>query len=227
VIFLPLFKPVLGSINQKEALRYAGMRQGAELPEAVVRAALAEALLYAEPGGAWEIYGYQAPRLQTAGGGYVPGSQKLCAHLGGAVRVAVLAVSVGGKLEARVAELFAAGEYAKAVLLDAAATAAVEQAADSVCAFIAAAAQKEGLCAGQRFSPGYGDWDIKEQPEVLRLAGAEQIGIGLTSSFMLLPRKSVTAMLGLKPAPGSGELPAGCVACAKADCQLRRRDTPC
>jgi hypothetical protein len=211
---------MLGSIDSKEVMRYAGMQPCAEFPENAVRTILIETLLYSEPSGVWEIYGYQAPALQIAGGGYVPDSQTLCAHLTGAEQIAVLAVSVGEKIETRVNELFAAGEYTAALLLDAAATVAVEQVADSVCAFIAASVREKGLCVGERFSPGYGDWDVREQPEILRLAGAERIGVKMTPSFMLLPRKSITALLGLKPA-GSAER-TGCALCTKANCRFRR-----
>jgi hypothetical protein len=219
---LPLFNPILGQINRKEMLRYAGMRQSGELPPGVIAAALNEAMIYARPAGAWEIYDYQAPALKIPGGDYVPGSRKLCGHLKGAAKVAVLAVSVGGEIETRATELFAAGEYAKALLLDAAADSAVEQAADGVCAFIAASARGAGLCAGRRFSPGYGDWDIKEQPRLLALSGAERIGVGLTGAFMLTPRKSITAALGLGPYLPAARAGDACEYCENTGCQLRR-----
>jgi cobalamin-dependent methionine synthase I len=50
-----------------------------------------------------------------------------------------------------------------------------------------------------RFSPGYGDWTLDNQPQVLQLAEAERIGITLTESNIMIPRKSVSAVIGWKP----------------------------
>jgi hypothetical protein len=213
---------MLGRINKKEMLRYAGMRQSEELPPAAIAAALGDALLYARPAGAWEVYDYQAPALKIPSGDYTPQSLKLCGHLRGAAKVAVLAVSIGGDIETRVDQLFAAGEYTKALLLDAAADSAVEQAADSVCAFAASSVRALGLRAGRRFSPGYGDWDIKEQPRLLELSGAARIGLSATGSFMLTPRKSITAALGFGSFMQPGQTGNACAYCENTGCRLRR-----
>jgi hypothetical protein len=219
---LPLFKPIISGIDERETLRYAGLRPGAELPPALVKKTGEEALIYAEPAGVWELFDYDPPWLKKGDVAYQPAGAQLCRHLRGARRVALLAATVGEALEERVNELFAAGAYSGAVLLDAAATAAVEQAADGICACIGAAAQKEGLRAGVRFSPGYGDWPLSEQPQLLRLTGASAIGLTVTSSLMLKPRKSITAALGLKP-PSEPAAPFGCDACAHSNCQWRKR----
>ena len=47
-----------------------------------------------------------------------------------------------------------------------------------------------------RYSPGYGDWDLPVQREVLELVEAKSIGLSLTETFILQPRKSVTAVIG-------------------------------
>ena len=47
-----------------------------------------------------------------------------------------------------------------------------------------------------RYSPGYGDWDLTVQAELLRLVGAEAISVTCTETSILQPRKSVTAVIG-------------------------------
>jgi len=224
VIISLLVRPVLNKIDEKETLRYAGMKSSEDFPEKIVKDALKEVIAYAEPVGTWQFYDY-CEQVVSAQPLYKLTSQNLMLHLKGSQKVAILAVSVGEAIEERITNLFAENEYAKAVLVDAAATTATEQVADSVCELIAREARKQGLVAGSRFSPGYGDWDIKEQPEVLRLSGAEKIGIKLTTSFMLMPRKSVTAIVGLRV--NGKELTTekqGCLACDKKDCVLRRNN---
>ncbi len=75
-----------------------------------------------------------------------------------------------------------------------------------------------------RFSPGYGDWDVHAQPDLLRLTQAETIGVSLTESFMLRPRKSVTAVIGLlRGGTDAGKAaPKGCAVCPKRDCPFRQ-----
>ncbi len=48
------------------------------------------------------------------------------------------------------------------------------------------------------FSPGYGDWDLRAQAKVLELLQApKRIGLTLTGSGMLVPEKSITALVGI------------------------------
>ena len=80
----------------------------------------------------------------------------------------------------------------------------------------------QGLVRRWRFSPGYGDWPIQAQPEMLRLAKAHEIGISLTSSLMLTPRKSVTAIIGLIPKTQDVEPEKqSCKYCPNPNCNFR------
>lgn len=55
--------------------------------------------------------------------------------------------------------------------------------------------EESGLVAGHRYSPGYCDWPVTDNRELLALADAESIGITLTSGGMMSPRKSVSAIM--------------------------------
>ena len=56
---------------------------------------------------------------------------------------------------------------------------------------------KNGYARTMRYSPGYGDWDLKAQVEILRLLDGAKLGIELLpDSFIMIPRKSVTAAIG-------------------------------
>lgn len=80
----------------------------------------------------------------------------------------------------------------------------------------------QGLVRRWRFSPGYGDWPLDSQAEMLRLATASQIGLNLTSSLMLTPRKSVTAIIGLIPKNKDTEPEKqSCKYCPKSNCNFR------
>ena len=86
--------------------------------------------------------------------------------------------------------------------------------------------KRQGYMMKWRFSPGYGDWPIQQQPEILELAKGSVIGVSLTESLMLMPRKSITAIIGLyHPAPDCPAEPAkkhDCSQCSKLDCLSRK-----
>ncbi|MBQ3442618.1 MAG: methionine synthase, partial [Selenomonadaceae bacterium] len=73
-----------------------------------------------------------------------------------------------------------------------------------------------------RFSPGYGDWDLTAQEKLFTISGAEQIGMSLTSAMMLEPRKSITAIIGLKRTADNLQAKKDCATCDKFDCPARK-----
>lgn len=55
------------------------------------------------------------------------------------------------------------------------------------------------LCARPRFSAGYGDFSLQHQKEILNYLEADKrLGICLTDSYMMVPVKSVTAIIGIR-----------------------------
>jgi hypothetical protein len=223
---MEIFFPPLARIDIEETRRYAGLRSGADFSEDLLAKACTEALLVARPQAAWNIQPYMSAAATVAAPAPLRLSGKdIARHLAGAEQVAVLAVTIGKNLEAEVSRLFAAGQYTAGLLLDAAGSAATEQAADAANAYIAAQAAKRGLVALTRYSPGYGDWPLTDQQALVALANGERIGVTVTESCLLLPRKSVTAIIGLTPtgkraAAGCNEN--GCENCRKENCFARK-----
>ena len=148
-------------------------------------------------------------------------------HLDGAVAVGVMAVTVGMGVEAELRRLSLTDHVAQ-VIFDAAATTAVERAADAAEASLVARAAERGLHCNWRFSPGYGDLPLETQPVLLAALDAQrQLGITLTPTLLMMPTKSVTAVVGMfgEP-PSTGHR--SCRGCACFDyCQLRAAGRPC
>lgn len=223
---MPIYNAPLPNVDVAETRRYAGLKRAA-FDEEKIRQAADEAALLAAPRGIWQQYPYDSERHTVLS---VPAfpivGRSIEKHLHGAEAVIVLAATVGEAIEEAVTEHFNAGRYAYAVLLDAAATAAVEQVADAMEKTMRPAALRQGYTMRWRYSPGYGDWPLTEQPHLVRLSRAEEIGIHLTESLMLWPRKSITAIIGLvKKDAGtpSKPSPSGCAVCTKTDCLARRQ----
>lgn len=123
-------------------------------------------------------------------------SKSLATHLKGCTKATFFAVTAGDKLDAEIKDRIDNGETPQAMVLDAIGSVACEALAEKLDAETAARAKKEGYETTRRFSPGYGDWKIESQKELLQFIGAEKIGISLTGSCLMLPRKSITAAKG-------------------------------
>ena len=218
---MPIYNARILEVDAAETRRYAGLRKAQDFAEKNIRDACEEALLLLNVRGAWEIYDYRnhivasEPPIEILG-------KSIVKHLDGCEKVICMAVTVGAEIEREVTRKFERGEYLASVLLDAAATAAVEQAADLMEKNFAARFAKDGFKLRWRFGPGYGDWNLTEQAKLFKISGAEQIGLSLTSAMMLEPRKSVTAIIGAIRNEELGIRNENCAACDKVDCPMRK-----
>ena len=216
---MPVYNAPLLTIDPKETRRYAGLMRAKDFDEKFIEDACQDARLLAEPRGIWQLYDYDCEsQIVKADPPFHIEGRKIGKHLAGCDKVILLAVTVGDAIEDMVTKRFADGEYASSVLLDAAATTAVEQLADGMEKAIKPKMAAQGYGMRWRFSPGYGDWPLEQQPELIRVT--------LSESKMLVPRKSVTAIIGLykevKGAEETKHAANGCAACDKTDCPSRK-----
>ena len=156
----------------------------------------------------------------------LPG-QSIAEHLSGAREVVLFAATLGHGVD-RELRLLSATDPLGQVVFDAAATAAIERAANKTEAQIRAEAAERGLYCSWRFSPGYGDLPLDVQPAFLRVLDAtRRLGITLTPANLMVPTKSVTAIVGLHPTPQPG-LASSCSVCSLSEfCALRSRGLRC
>ncbi len=113
-------------------------------------------------------------------------------------------------------------DMARAVVLQACAAALLEEYCDSCQEQIAQEQKREGKYLRPRFSPGYGDFSISYQEQLVRILDcAKKIGLTLTDSMMMTPTKSVTAVIGVSTVKEPCHR-SGCEACEKKDCAYRR-----
>lgn len=126
-------------------------------------------------------------------------SKSLAGHLTSSREAILLAATLGVQADQLIRRASAL-HMSQAVVLQAAAAAKLEEYLDDTGEALARELQKENLYLTPRFSPGYGDLTLKCQGELLNLLEAgKRIGLSLTAEHMLIPAKSVTAILGLSP----------------------------
>lgn len=195
---MPIYNPAIKTLDMSELKRYSGFTKCTEFPQRLLDQACTEAQIISQPKAIWQIYDYDAKSatIMSPEPLTLPPTV-ISKHLANSLKIVVIAVTIGPNLEELVSDYFTKNEYTLGLLLDAAGTTAVEVAADQACELIKQEANKQGYATLFRFSPGYGQWDITVQPKILSLAHADEINITATPSCMLLPRKSITAVIGL------------------------------
>jgi len=218
---LHFYNPQILEVNAAETRRYAGLRKAKNFGEKNILDACEEALLLIDVRTAWNVYDYKNFFVESEPPVLIVGNS-IRKHLDGCEKVICMAVTVGFEIEREINKKFERGEYLSSVLLDAAATAAVEQAADALENHLVEIFAKDGFKLRWRFSPGYGDWDLTAQEKLFKISGAEKIGISLTSAMMLEPRKSVTAIIGAIRNEELGSRNDACATCDKLDCSMRK-----
>lgn len=100
-----------------------------------------------------------------------------------------------------------------AYILDVCASVAVEEAADDFERRLRDKLKQEGKYLTNRYSPGYGDFPIRVQRMLLDMLNAGRaIGLTLTPTDLMVPRKSITAVMGISDSPRP-EVYGGCGHC--------------
>lgn len=113
-------------------------------------------------------------------------------------------------------------DMARAVVFQACAAAYLEEYCDQMQDELREIVAKDGRYLRPRFSPGYGDFSILHQKDVLKFLDAPKcIGLTMTEGYMLTPSKSVTAVIGISDTKESCHRK-GCEEFSKSDCMYRR-----
>ena len=148
-------------------------------------------------------------------------SKNLAKNMRGCRRAVLLGATLGIEVD-MLMKRYSLTEMARAVVLQACGAAMLEEYLDEWQQEYEKEALKEGFYLRSRFSPGYGDFDISCQEDILRmLDAAKKIGLTITDGHMLTPTKSVTAVIGMSKEKVFCHKK-GCEECRKADCIYRR-----
>lgn len=209
-------------VKRKEALRYLGYR-GAQ-PDAKISALVDSCFERLETAAdtrsrcrEFAVERLEDGRLRI--GTMEINSGKLKRSLEGCDSALLMAATLGTQVDAllRRSEV---NNISDAVVMQAVAAVIIENYCDEVCAVQQEKLAERRLWLRPRFSPGYGDLELRFNDDILKLLEGFRIGVACTSAYMLTPVKSVTAIVGIgreKPCAQRG-----CAACAKTECLYRR-----
>ena len=218
-------EPRLTDIDPAEALRYLGCK-GAPPEELLrdVQRCRARLLDYARPRLVWKRF-TRLPDGRLEGTDWTPEGADIAAHLLGCPQVVLLAATLGAETETLIRRA-QRRDMAEALLLDACAGAALENVCDNFCADLASELAPARLTG--RYSPGYGDFPLSEQRRIFSLLDVtRRIGVHLTEGGLMLPQKSVTALIGAG-APEGARTVSHCDTCpARTRCIFRKEGRSC
>lgn len=162
-------------------------------------------------------------RRVTLEGGAVFEGALVARALAGATDVALAVCTIGSALDERVTALFEAGDPVRALALEGAGIAAVGRVSRMVGVRMCDMASTRGSRTGMRASPGQEGWPIQQQRVLFGLLPAGEIGVRLTTSCLMLPRKSISFVIGLGPEMRADAVT--CDFCSKRErCQWRVRE---
>lgn len=208
-----------------EALRYLGVQCA---PDTVLRDQMAELAVWltaqVTPRHIWRLQ-----PVTRKDGVLMPGNIQLTGNsadrmLADCEEAIVLVATLGTDFDLLIRRT-QARDMSRAVMLDALGSAYVEAACDAAEQEITA--HFPGRFLTDRFSPGYGDLPLDIQSCLLHTAQAHLIGVQTAPSLLMIPQKSVSAIIGLSSRPQIPRI-RGCAYCAmNQTCALRKAGTTC
>lgn len=218
-------EPRLTEISSNEVLLYLGYKGGDIPDEVLADLERCSRLLKktARPRAVWRLFDL-LPDGALAGTGFRPEGNAVQELLRDCRQAVLFGATLGLEVESllRRAQV---KNMADAVILDSCASSAMENVCDNLCADLQA--ELPGFLT-DRFSPGYGDLPLSQQRDFCRLLDLpRRIGVTLSPGGLMIPQKSVTALVGVADRPQTRRF-RGCAYCSNfANCAYRKEGRTC
>ncbi|XVG94995.1 vitamin B12 dependent-methionine synthase activation domain-containing protein [Eubacteriales bacterium KG127] len=193
-------KAKLNKINENEVLKYLGYRAGEiddKLIQDIERISL-EIMDFSRPALTFRVFNTdRESNIALENTDFFPGGKDILEMLLDCDKCIVMAATLGLEIEKKLRARQVINIY-ESVIMDACASSAIENICDNFCDEFEKLAEKDGKFLTDRFSPGYGDFPFEQQKDICHLLMTEKkIGVSLSKSGIMIPRKSVTAIIGI------------------------------
>lgn len=218
-------------IDKKEVLRYLGYKNG--VIDGNTNLLIDECISEAKEVSKWE-YTYKMfnihrseEQVRLLESNLVFEGKDILEHLKESSMCAVMAATLGSNMDTKI-RYYEKVSMTRALILDACASVCVEWVCDEAQKEIRKEAQSKALDITYRYSPGYGDFLIDIQPKIINALDAQKnIGLTVTEDNILIPRKSVSAVIGFQDKNIKAQH-SGCKKCNNfIECEYRKGDSHC
>ena len=122
--------------------------------------------------------------------------------------IIAMSVTLGKDIDAYIDKFFTSGDFATGMLADCTAAAALDTLLNRLTEIIDITYSRDELKTAWRICPGEGDFPLSQQIEILASLQSEEIGVTVSPGRMISPRKTLTALAGLRSLQG------GCSSCS-------------
>jgi len=193
------------TLTEDDVLPFLGSKADALTPQLrdLLQNTMKKVGSLAEPQGVYadfKVRSITEERLELDGTSLRIQGRQTMRHFSTSQRVTLLAVTLGERVAATLSQL-SSTRIGEALIFDAVASAATENLAEQLDALISGEIRRQGFFPTARFSPGYGDWDLAWQKELVNSLQGDQIGLRVTPYSLLEPVKSITAAIGWSSTP--------------------------
>ncbi|HZK19900.1 MAG TPA: vitamin B12 dependent-methionine synthase activation domain-containing protein [Treponemataceae bacterium] len=191
----------LTALNRSEALRYMGYKSLEINTETKNFLDASEKIIVenAKPKTIWRLFERHNCPLDL----FTRAGKDIAIHLANCTHVVFLAATIGAQVDMLIRRL-QVSDMSKALFADCLASVAIEQVCDKLEAAIMQEVSKKlgTMYFTSRYSPGYGDFSLSIQGAFLRILDAtRKVGISVTDGGLMIPVKSVSAIIGLSDKP--------------------------
>lgn len=210
-------------LNRKEILRYLGASGCNDTLAAMIDQAESEVIAASRPKHIYRHVNMVCSGSSISICGVQVNSKDLAAHLRGCTEGFLLACTLGIGVDSLV-KRYTFTDISMLPVIQATAAAYIEHHADAAQKKLEEYAQKHGKYLRPRYSPGYGDFQLSWQRHMFDLLDlSKKIGVTLTDSFLMVPFKSVTAVIGLSNDPSLCHV-GKCMICSAENCPFRKEE---
>jgi len=143
----------------------------------------------------------------------------ITSHLRKSEMAALLVCTIGSDLESWSRQLLKEGDITLSYIADTTASLVVDRLADLLSDHITKTADKNNLKVTNRYSPGYCGWSVADQHVLFSLLPENFCGVKLNESALMIPVKSISAIIGLGKDVAWREY--SCEKCNITDCNHR------
>ena len=221
-------KGTLNYVNRNEVLKYLGYKGGATDEKTIndIQRISEDVIKTAQPAVTYMVFDIE-DNFCFSGTNFIPGGNDIKKMLEGCKKAVLMAATLGMEIEKKLRAIQITDMYS-ALIFDCCASSAIENVCDNFQNELEEKVNKQGLFLTDRFSPGYGDMPFEQQKDICTMLRTEKnIGVSLSSGGIMIPRKTVTAVMGISDKPKEKRF-RGCESCSMFEnCEYRKGDKSC
>ncbi len=199
---MPIIRDIHLELKTEEVLRREGFTGYAsarpEIKDLTIEL-LAGVKTLLKPAIAYEIYRISEINKEKVNleGGMVINGTLISSTFPRSKEIAVAVCTIGQELEKQVTAYSKGGQALNGILLDGIGSAAVDSLIFKACSIINNEVSVRNYQVGSPLNPGMPGLPLTEQWNLLNMVPAKEIGVSLTTSGIMVPRKSTSMILGV------------------------------